>query len=311
MIMDLIWILGIPVLITLVAAAPVGGNLLLTMALPFTAAGDILRKLSLSGDEGNLMAIGLYVALCISPLLLIRKEDSKKENALLVLASALMFWVMWLMVNPGQIPANLRNDVGKAIYAGTIYSVFITWGVLKLMLRIDLTIQANVYGALRIFLLICAVQFVLEGFGFGFSNFSAKLTEARDHNTALTIDQLMPTFVFLALDFSLHAVENAMVAWILVLGARLLTELEKDPYSEACHNLSKGIFKWCRKTIRLVAAANLALNLGQVVLAPYLVNVDFTLRIPALSLGLTFGMMALIRLLGQGKELKEDNDLFI
>jgi hypothetical protein len=41
------------------------------------------------------------------------------------------------------------------------------------------------------------------------------------------------------------------------------------------------------------------------------VNVDFQLRLPVLSLAVTFGLMALVRLIDQGKALKEDNELFV
>ena len=306
-----LWIFVIPLLLILPAMSPEGGNVLLTMALPFTAAGDILRNLSLSGGMGNLVAIGLYVLLCIAPLLLIRKGDGWRVNGLLIVASAVMFWVMWLMVNPGQMPAAMRSDVGKAIYAGAIYSVMITWGVLKLMTKADLTVQAKVYGALRIFLLICAGQFLLEGLGFGMGEFRSQLKQISEGNTALSSAQLMPSFLFAALDFAFGVMESMLVARILVLGTRLLDALEEDPYSEHCHRLSGEIFLWCKKTIPLVAVSNLFLNLSQVLFASVLVNVNLQLRIPALSLAVAFGMMALTRLLGEGKAIKEDNDLFI
>lgn len=306
-----LWIFAIPLVILVPAAAPTGGNLLLSLAWPFVKAGEILRNLSLSGGMGNLAAIGLYVLLCVAPLLLIRRGDGWRVNGLLVVGSAVMFWVMWLMVNPGMMPVTMRNEVGKAIYAGTIYSVMITWGVLKLMSRADLTVQEKIYEALRIFLLICAGQFVFVGLGMGMGQFRSQMNALAGSNTALSDAQLMPTVVFLALDFCFGLMENLMVAWILVLGTRLLDAMEEDPYSELTHKMSGIIFDWCKKTIPLVAVANLMLNLGQVVLAPILLNVELRLRLPTLSLAVAFGMMALTRLLGEGKAIKEDNDLFI
>lgn len=306
-----LWVILLPVLIVLPAAAPAGGNILLMLAMPFVTAGEILRDLSLSGGMGNLAAIGLYILLCAAPLLLIHKGDGWKENALLVLASSVMFWVMWYLVNPGQMPAVMRNDVGKAIYVGAIYSVMVTWGIFKLMHKADRVIQTQIYGALRIFLIICAVQFAMEGVGFGLSAYRDQLDAIQTANTALTTQQLMPSMLFLTLEYCFGALENLIVAWILMLGVRLLYALEEDPYSEECHKMSVVIFKWCAKAIPLVAVINLILNLGQILLASVLVNINYVLRIPALSLAVTFGMMALTRLLGQGKALKDDNDLFI
>lgn len=305
------WMFAIPLVILLPAMSPDGGNLLLSLAWPFVKAGEILRKLSLSGVIGNLCAIGLYVLLCVAPLLLVRRGDGRRVNGLLVVGSAVMFWVMWLMVNPGQMPAHMRNDVGMAIYAGTIYSVMITWGVLKLMTKADLTVQANIYEALRIFLLICAGQFLFVGFGLGFGQFRAQLAAAETGNTALSDMQMMPSIFFITLDFCYGLLENLAVAWVLILGTRLLDALEADPYSQRCHEVSIEIFRWCKRLIPLVAGVNMTLNLAQVLLARWLVDVNLELRLPTLSLAVAFGMMALTRLLEEGKNLKDDNDLFV
>lgn len=306
-----LWILGGPMILALVAASPDDGNVLLLLAWPLIAAGNMLRELSLSGSVGNLVAIGLYAAVCISPLILIRRTDSRRENMLLVLATVVLFRVMWLMVNPNMMPQTLRNDVGRAIYAGAVYSVFVTWGVMKLMLKTDLTAQADIYKALRTFLLICAGLFLTDGIGLGLSSFRSDLNELTAANTMLSESQMLPSIMFLAGEFTLRAAESVLVAGILFLAFRLTMELEEDPYSKRCHQISVAMALWCRRTIRAVAAANLLLNLGQVFLADYLVNVDFQLRVPVISLAVVFGMMALTRLLDQGKALKEDNELFV
>ena len=305
------WILVLPLLLLLPLLSPEGGDLLMSLAWPFVKAGQILRKLSLSGAVGNLCATGLYVLMCVGPLLLIRRGDGRRSNCLLVLCSAVMFWVMWLMVNPGQMPANMRNDLGKAIYAGTIYSVMITWGVLRLMSRADLTVQSRIYQALRIFLLICAGQFLFVGLGLGLGQFRAQLNATEAGNTALTDMQLMPSIIFITMDFCYGLLENLAVAWALMLGTRLLDAMEEDPYSQRCHGISLEIFRWCKKMIPLVAGANMSLNVGQVILARWLVNVNLELRLPTLSLAVAFGMMALTRLLEEGKAIKDDNDLFV
>lgn len=305
-----LWILAVPLLLVLFVIAPVGGDLFLTLTFPFTMMGDLLRSMSLSGAVGNAVAIVLYVLFCLSPLLLIRRRDSVVENALLVLASAVMFRVMWQMINPSHGPVILQNEVGRAINCGTVYSVFITWGVIRLLNASDLVRQENIYKTLRIFLMICAVELILEGIGMGFAALRTQLELLAEGNTMPGQD-LMPTVVFLVLDYVVGAVENGMVAWLMVLGIRLLRALENDPYSTQCHRVSETICLWCRRTIRVVVIASLALNLGQMLFANVLLNIGFTIRIPAVSLGIAFCMMALSRLLAQGRELKEDNDLFI
>ena len=51
--------------------------------------------------------------------------------------------------------------------------------------------------------------------------------------------------------------------------------------------------------------------LVQIVLAERLTYIDISVRIPVLSMAICFGMTALTKLLVRGKELKDDNDLFI
>ena len=244
-------------------------------------------------------------------LWLIRRKDGLLGNCLLIVASLLMLRVMWLMVNPGQMIPVLCNETGMAIHAGAVYSVLITWGLLKLLRSADHTVQERIYDALRIFLIICAVQFAMEGIGFGFGAYREKMNSITGGNTALRDSQLMPTILFLTLEYCLCMLEHLMIAWILMLGVKLIERLEEDPYSADCQKMAQVIFSWCRKAIPIVAVSNMILNVGQVLLAPILVNVSMELRIPVLSLAVTFGIMALTRLLAQGKAIKDDNDLFI
>ena len=90
-----------------------------------------------------------------------------------------------------------------------------------------------------------------------------------------------------------------------------MQEIAENPFSEACHTLCARLTLWCRRIICLLMGANLAMNLGQMLFAGRLVNVDLVLRLPVLSLAVAFCLMALSCLLDQGKELKDDNDLFI
>ncbi|MBR2047802.1 MAG: hypothetical protein IJ960_04315 [Oscillospiraceae bacterium] len=305
----LLW--GIGLLLASAAIVWGGGELLLALAVPFTALCKALRSLSLMSAAGNTAALALYWLICFSPLLLLRRKQKLWVNLLPVIGCAVLFRVLWLMVNPDMMPGVMRNDLGKAIYAGAVYSVLLTWSILKLMTSPGLTDSGKVYHALGIFLTVCAWLFLLEGFGLGLSRFLSGLKALKAEQTALTSAQLLPSRIFLALDYILGAAEGLGLGWLLLLGRRLVKEIAENPFSEACHMLCGKIILWCRRIICLLAAANLGMNLGQVLLAGKLVNVDLILRLPVLSLAVAFCLMALSCLLDQGKELKDDNDLFI
>lgn len=285
-------------------------DLLTALALPFTALGAVLRWLSLSGGVGNALALGIYAAACLVPVLLWRKTRRAAEDWLLVLMSAVLVLVLYLMVNPGLRPGLMQNKVGDVVYAGAVWSILITWGVLKLLRSSDRILEANIYSALRLFLLICAASCVLQGFGLGVADLRERITALQESNTMFGVN-LWPTYIFFALDFAAGAAEEGLLALIFFRGADLLTELERDPYSAECVAAGAQVSLWCRRTLIAASVADLALNLGQVFCAGMLHNVDVTVHLPITAMAVAFGMLALTRLLVQGKELKDDNDLFI
>lgn len=279
------------------------------VTLPFSVSGQCLRALSLSGGLGNAAAVLLYVLLCLSPLLLMGKRDPRKENILLVLASGVMFYVMYWMVNPFKIPSTLGEEMGKVIGAGAVYSVLITWGVLRLLRAGDSVVEHNAYGALRIFLLICGVECVLSC-GLSLARIPEKIQQIQSANTMPGLD-LTATYVFTALSSLAIAMEYGLDAGVLWMGSRLLRELGEDPYSESCGAAARKTVGCCKNALTAILLASLALNLGQLIFAGSLHNMDMTVRIPVVSLAIVFLTLAITRLLSQGKALKEDNDLFI
>lgn len=304
------WLLAAAVVLTgLLAFAP-AGDILTALALPFTLLGAGLRWLSLSGTVGNLLSLALYAGVCLIPVLLWWKSGRKAEDWLLALLSFVLVFVLYLMVNPALRPGMLQNEVGDRVYAGAVWSVLITWGVLKLLRCSDDLLDRNIYRALRIFLMICMAQCLVQGFGLGFADLRERIGALQEGNTMFGVN-LWPTYILLTLDFAASALENGLTALILWKGVKLLEELEADPYGDGCVTAGREAGLWCRRTLTAVFAASLALNLGQVFFAGMLHDVSVTVRLPVSALAVSFAMMALTRLLTQGKELKDESDLFI
>ena len=297
------------VILAVLAFGP-AGDILTALTLPFTALGTLLRRLSLSGGIGNAVALGLYAAACLAPLLLWWKTKRAAEDWLLVLMSAVLVLVLYVMVNPALRPGLMQSRVGDVVYAGAVWSVLITWGVLKLLRSSDRVLDGNIYAALRLFLLICAASCVLQGFGLGIAALRERITAVQEGNTMFGVN-LWPTYLFFALDFAAGAMEEGLLALIFFRGAELLTELERDPYSAECVSAGQRVSIWCKRTLMAASVADLAMNLGQVFCAGMLHDVDVTVRLPISAMAVSFGMLALTRLLVQGKELKDDNDLFV
>lgn len=287
-----------------------GGSILVLAAMPFTLLGKGLRVLSLSGPAGNIAAIVIYATVCMLPLVLILRKKKDKEDWLLVLGSAMLFYVLYLMINPGLMPNGMSSDVGSVILCGTVVSVFVSWGILKLLRKGETLEEGSGYKALRILLGACAVIYIVAGFGIGAGELKAEIEAVWTGNT-MPGQNLLDTYIFLFLIFAVQAMEYTLDACLMLLGIDLTKELEQNPYSESCVIAAGNMSKKAQLFLTTILLSNMVLNIAQVLAASRLYNIDAMVRIPVFSVALCLGSMALTRLLGQGKEIKEENDLYI
>lgn len=308
----LIWFFAILALAALLA---IGCTVLgiadgiLILALPFTLAGKGLRALSLSGSTGNMAAIVLYGVLCLLPLLLKLRGKRTWKDLLLPVCSALLFYVLYGMINPACRPLILRNDAGTASMAGAVYSVLLCWGILSLTEACSEAGTEKIYGTLRIFLLLCVAECVV-GILIGLGSCLESIRSVKAANTMPGLS-LAPTYLFMVLSFAMTVLEYGLDILLLALAGKLLLQLQADAYSEHSFRASRVLSVWCRRSLILLSLSGAALNAAQIVFAGSLHYADVVVHFPVVGLALSFGLLALTRLLLQGKELKDDNDLFI
>lgn len=306
---DKLFLLAVAVLAFALSFVPgVGGGFFGLLSLPFTAVGWCLRKLSLSGAVGNGVAIALYVLLCAVPLVLWRRSRRRREDWLLVLLSGVLALVLYYMVNPNLRHSMMQNAVGDAVYAASVWSTLVTWGVLKLLYSDEWGLDRNIYRVLRIFLLLCAASCLVECFGTG----TARLVSHLKLNPAVWPGYHRElTMAFLALGYLAAAVEYGFAALVLYRGAGLLTELERDPFAEGCVKAANSVSGTCRTGLSVICLMCLTLNVAQILMTPLLQNISVAVTVPVAGLAVCFAMLAVTKLLVRGKELKDDNDLFV
>ena len=286
-----------------------GSGVMGALALPFVAAGWCLRTLSLSGGVGNVISIILYALVCAVPLVFWWRSRRRPEDALLVLLSGVLAVVLYYMVNPNLRQGIMQNEVGDAVYAGAVWSTLVTWGVLKLLYTGAWDREKNVYRALRIFLLLCAASWRVDCFGTGTGRIVHNLRLRQAVNGSLDYTGL--DMAFLLLTYLAAAVEKGLGAWVLYRGAALLEELERDPLGAGCVAAAERVSGSCRDCLTVMSLTALALNIAQILLAPMLRNISVAVSIPVLGMAVCFAMLAVTKLLVRGKELKDDNDLFV
>jgi len=307
------WKIGVAVVVGALCfalAVSDAASVLSILAQPFDVIGQGLRAMSLSGAGGNIGAIVLYVLVCLSPLLLLWKRKIRKEDILLIACVVVLFYVMYQMVNPHRITPMLDQSVSKIILGGGVYSLLIGWGIIKLLRHGDNNTGAQMYRALRIFLMICAAECFVTAFGIGILELRADFAAIREANTMPGLD-LTPTYVVRVLMFAAAALEYSLDGLVMLQGMKLLGELEADPYSEGCVTAAAKINRLPVTALALITLSNMALNVIQALALNYLHNIDVSVSIPVMSMAVVFGTMALTRLLVQGKEIKDDNDLFV
>ena len=286
-----------------------GSGVMGALALPFVAAGWGLRTLSLSGGVGNVISIILYGLICAVPLGFWWRSRRRTEDALLVLLSGVLAVVLYYMINPNLRQGVMQNEVGDAVYAGAVWSTLVTWGLLKLLYTGAWDREKNVYRALRIFLLLCAASCIVGCFGTGTARIVHNLRLRQVVNGSL--DDTGLDMAFLVLTYLAAAVEKGLCAWVLYRGAALLEELERDPFGAGCVAAAERVSRSCRDCLTIMSLTALALNIAQILLAPLLRNIAVSVSIPVLGMAVCFAMLAVTKLLVRGKELKDDNDLFV
>lgn len=303
----LLWTAAAVYLAGLILTAFVGVRL---VWLPFHWITLGLRRLSLSGTPGNLIAIVLFVLLGLLPMLPLLKRKWSAESLLLPVASAVLYYVLYYGINPGlRLPA-LRGETGDLILAGCFWSLLFSWALIRFLRSTEALDTPSIFRILRMILLICVVLLFWSGTALGLHGLIGELRILKEQNTMPGLN-LLPTQIMLIVTYLVTAAEYLLDAAVLSLGIGFLRELETDPYSENCGAASGKLVLWCRRTPMIIILSHSVLNLAKLLFAGQLFVVDTAFSLPLLSIAISLGALGLSRLLCAGRELKEDNDLFI
>ncbi len=301
-----IWTLAELLLMIAVLFVPRGAE---GISLPLAWVGKGLRFLSLSGSAGNLAAIVLYIMVSLLPLLLLLKKKRHLEDLLLPVASAVLFYALYAIINPGHRPMVLMGEVGNMVLELTVYSILAAWIILRVVRSCRRAEQGKLYSVLGWMLFLLASFCVIAGVG-SFESCRQTVAAIREGNTAPGTN-LAPTFFFVYLRTGVQMVEYGLTAWILLLADSLMTEIKDDPYGEKCCQIADRVAKWCRISLIVTMLMMGALNVGQLLFAERLHYLNTVVHIPFVGVTVTLVLMAVTGLLRQGKRLKQDNDLFI
>lgn len=265
------------------------------LSFPLEKSADFLGYLSLSGKVGNAVAVVLYALICLVPVFVllfrISRKTFVKTDSILVLMSAVLFAVIYLLINPSEMGLRGEIDGASQIVAFSFWSLFFGYIILKFTEKISetegekilklLSGVIKVIGAVFMFAL-CTVKITATEIGF--------MTVLGFVNTALPYVFALVT-VFLSLELS--------------------GEFTSDRYSENTVKVAEKLSSFCMLSVKVSVIVSALYNVLQLRYINELSNVDFKLQVPLFSLGFILLVLVMTGFIKESKALKEDNDSFI
>lgn len=288
------------------------------VCFPFEQIGILLRMLSLTGDIQNIFAIVFYTILSIAPLLVLlqkfKKKSIKIEDYILILLSFLLFYVLYMMVNPGLIPVQgalgMGSTIVKSLLCGTVYSLIVTYLVLKAIRVFFESQTTTLYRFMILLLSITAMLFTISIFGSGVNEAIAQIEAIRAANTG-NESGLNPTYTFAIIKFILNSIPSAISILVIFKGIKLINEFFVDPYSVTSTIASENLSSVCKIGLIVTVCSNTTYNLLQLLFINNLRSIDSLIQIPLFSIIFVLGALILSRMIMENKTLKDDNDSII
>lgn len=317
----LIIVLGIGALLSIIAAVYgpglSGSAVAGLMSFPFAQIGGLLRALSLAGAFGNIAAILLYAALGLAPLLFlfwrVAKKKVRLEDSLLVVLSALLFFMIYLMVNPALISKMFilggLSGMGKAILGGSFYSVLIGYLIFRLLRRISHSKAAEMLKWLQLIFALSAAALIFSAFYLAVVGMIGNIQEVKSANTDPAVSLAMTnTIIFIR--FVLQQIPVLLSVWLLILAIKLTDALKQDRYGEEAATAAGRLGAFSKLTVAVTVICSIAANLLQLIFRGSL-NSHFSVQVPLTSLALMLIMLLLAQYFADSSRLHKDNQLFI
>jgi len=311
--------LGIGATVCLIIALsrpiPSDSTLFDLFSFPFAQVSGLLRLMSLASPTGNIVAILLYGLIGLAPLLALlwrgKKRKAGIEDSLLVIVSALLFFVMYVMVNPVLISEHFVDlSLGKAVLGGILYSVLIGYFILRLLRRVNNSKTSEILGWMQLFLALIAAVLVLSVFYLGVAGLADTIQEVKSANTDPSVS-LAATNVLIIIRFFLQQIPNVLSIGLLLLAIELAGALRKEKFGKETVKLAGRLGTFCKLTVAVTVISTIVSNLIQVIFSRSLLNSGFTVDIPLSAVVLMLILLVLTQYFDDSSKLKEDNQLII
>lgn len=280
-------------------------------AFPLEQVGYGLRSLSLSGNIGNMIAIILYVAISLIPLVFVIRKKRHWEDVLLGILSLMLFLSLYSMINPGWFSTHMALPLGekaeKALLGTMCYSLLAGYIILRLIRSFYAADRPALIRYLHIILYALSMILVYSVFSEHFSGLINAFEALRDGNKGN--EHLLGTsYVFLTLRYLTDSIPYFLDVIIIFSIQQLL---HAEPNSEDSVNAAERLSQLCGKSLIIMILSTAAYHLSQLLFLKQIYQSSVTVELPLFSLLFVLTVLLVTQYIRENKVLKEDNDLFI
>lgn len=324
----MIWILSLEAVICMVLVLVLRTDSAQSFRLivfPFEWLGYGLRSLSLRGGGWNVLAITLYAALSLLPVIWfahsVARCKATAEDGVLLLMSATLFGTLYAAVNPSWPRGTV---VGMSEMSITVFVVvFYAETAAYLLLRMLRAAQSADAPGLRKLtartLILLAAIFVYSAFAEAPAALvqSLRTLSAQSSSTAsapgfgrIEAPALFWTQAVFVLRTLVSTTADGLSVWVIFAALDLLTAREAEN-AELAEAMADRLSHRSARALRWTLLEALSVNLVQLVLLRQLRSSAFHLTLPLGAMALCLGTLLLTRLVQENRKLRRDNDLFI
>lgn len=289
------------------------------ITFPWEQMGMGLRRLSLSGSAGNITAWILFLAAGAFPLFTMAflryRHKGCRADYLLPLLSVSLFAGLWFFINPSYMDRYLSpmptGGIAKYSLAAVIYSLFLTWILLRLVFLYEKAGQGRLLAGLRILLGLYGLVLGIGLFVQSSVEFREALRALQESNTGSDSHLLRISTLFLAVQTIIGLLPTASQIALLFMMALFLRRYEKEPFgSESCLAMER-LKAASGRLLTVVLLANAGFNMLQLLCSRFLLTSFHRISFPLSEILVMLGIRTLSFLYLESRRLKEDNDMFI
>lgn len=270
------------------------GLIELPFKLPCGYFVDLLWDISKTGAVWRILAIILYVLVCLVPagalFLISRRRRPYREDWLLALLSVVLLLLVGRALDRDRAVYSTFAQMG-------LLAVLVTWLALRLLRYFSVSDDRRLVRLVRIVVVLIGMLFAALA---GVSAFAI-------------LASLFERFTIPALAEGAGSVASSCITvYGCLLGLRLVDSLgEGGELTDDTVDLARGFYRYSVRAASAILLISLAANLVKLVFVRVSSSTDVSVNFPVFQLLFCLAALIVSRFIAAHKELRDDNDLFV